>query len=87
MDYCHSTSLYSDDSTKLFKYCNQIQGDMMVANKIIYWKFKEPFKYLSYYSLYDINWLIETSDRLSWNAMYIMDEHDKITIGGYYCLG
>ena len=60
---------------------------MMVANKIIYWKFKEPFKYLSYYSLYDTNWSIETSDRLSWNAMYIMDEHDKITIGGYYCMG
>lgn len=22
----------------------------------------------------------------SWNAMYIMDEHDKITINGYYCM-
>lgn len=22
LDYCHRTSLYSDDSTKLFKYCN-----------------------------------------------------------------
>lgn len=65
---------------------------MMVANKIIYWKFKEPFKYLSYYSLYDIDWLFDTDsnykrDRLSWNAMLVMDEHDKITIGGYYCLG
>lgn len=64
---------------------------MMVANKIIYWKFKEPFKYLSYYGLYDIDWLFDTDsnykrDRLSWNAMYIMDEHDKITINGYYCM-
>lgn len=63
----------------------------MVANKIIYWKFKEPFKYLSYYSLYDIDWLFDIDsnykrDRLSWNAMYIMDEHDKITINGYYCI-
>lgn len=63
----------------------------MVANKIIYWKFKEPFKYLSYYSLYDIDWLFDTDsnyrrDRLSWNAMYIMDRHDKITINGYYCM-
>lgn len=69
-----------------------IRGNMMVANKIIYWKFKEPFKYLSYYSLYDIDWLFDTDsnykrDRLSWNAMLVMDEHDKITIGGYYCLG
>lgn len=59
----------------------------MVANKIIYWKFKEPFKYLSYYSLYDMDWLFDANykrDRLSWNAMYIMDEHDKITINGYY---
>lgn len=68
-----------------------IRDDMMVANKIIYWKFKEPFKYLSYYSLYDIDWLFDTDsnykrDRLSWNAMYIMDEHDKITINGYYCM-
>ena len=42
----------------------------MVANKIIYWKFKEPFKYLSYYSLYDIDWLFDVDsdykrDRLS----------------------
>ena len=63
----------------------------MVANKIIYWKFKEPFKYLSYYSLYDIDWLFDIDsnykrDRLSWNAMYIMDEHDKITINEYYCM-
>ena len=63
----------------------------MVANKIIYWKFKEPFKYLSYYSLYNIDWLFDTDsnykrDRLSWNAMHIMDEHDKITINGYYCM-
>ena len=63
----------------------------MVANKIIYWKFKEPFKYLSYYSLYDIDWLFDTDsnykrDRLSWNAMYIMDEYDKITINGYCCI-
>lgn len=68
-----------------------IRGNMMVANKIIYWKFKEPFKYLSYYSLYDIDWLFDTDsnykrDRLSWNAMLVMDEHDKITIGGYYCM-
>lgn len=68
-----------------------IRDDMMVANKIIYWKFKEPFKYLSYYSLYDIDWLFDIDssykrDRLSWNAMYIMDEHDKITINGYYCM-
>lgn len=71
--------------------CQIIRDDMMVANKIIYWKFKEPFKYLSYYSLYDIDWLFDTDsnyrrDRLSWNAMYIMDEHDKITINGYYCM-
>lgn len=63
----------------------------MVANKIIYWKFKEPFKYLSYYSLYDIDWSFDADlnykrDRLSWNAMYIVDEHDKITINGYYCM-
>lgn len=63
----------------------------MVANKIIYWKFKEPFKYLSYYSLYDIDWLFDTDlnykrDRLSWNAMYIMDGHDNITTNGYYCM-
>ena len=63
----------------------------MVANKIIYWKCNERFKYLSYYSLYDIDWLFDTDsnykrDRLSWNAMYIMDEHDKITINGYYCM-
>ena len=68
-----------------------IRDDMMVANKIIYWIFKEPFKYLSYYSLYDIDWLFDIDsnykrDRLSWNAMYIMDEHDKITINGYYCM-
>lgn len=68
-----------------------IRDDMMVANKIIYWKFKEPFKYLSYYSLYDIDWLFDIDsnyrrDRLSWNAMYIIDEHDKITINGYYCM-
>lgn len=68
-----------------------IWDDMMVVNKIIYWKFKEPFKYLSYYSLYNIDWLFDTDsnykrDRLSWNAMYIMDEHDKITINGYYCM-
>ena len=68
-----------------------IRDDMMVANKIIYWKFKESFKYLSYYSLYDIDWLFDTDsnykrDRLSWNAMYIMDEHDKITINGYSCM-
>lgn len=71
--------------------CQIIWDDMMVANKIIYWKFKEPFKYLSYYSLYNIDWLFDTDsnykrDRLSWNAMYIMDEHDKITINGYYCM-
>lgn len=71
--------------------CQIIRDDMMVANKIIYWKFKEPFKYLSYYSLYDIDWLFDTDsnykrDRLSWNAMYIMDEHDKTTINGYYCM-
>lgn len=61
----------------------------MVANKIIYWKFKEPFKYLSYYSLYDIDWLFDADsnykrDRLSWNAMYFMEEGDKLTINGYY---
>ena len=69
--------------------CQIIRDDMMVANKIIYWKFKEPFKYLSYYSLYDMDWLFDANykrDRLSWNAMYIMDEHDKITINGYYCM-
>lgn len=63
----------------------------MVANKIIYWIFKEPFKYLSYHSLYDIDWLFDIDsnyerDRLSWNAMYTMDKHDKITINGYYCI-
>ena len=63
----------------------------MVANKIIYWKINEPFKYLSYYSLYDMDWLFDVDSdyrrgRLSWNAMYIMDEHDKITINGYYCM-
>lgn len=63
----------------------------MVANKIIYWKCNERFKHLSYYSLYDIDWLFDTDsncrrDRLSWDSMYIMDEDDKVTINGYYCM-
>lgn len=69
-----------------------MRDDIVISNRSIYWKFKEPFRHWSYHSLYLIDWLSDVDsrcrrDRLSWNAMYFMEEGDKLTINGYYDMG